>query len=145
MKWWIQSFLLGVPKIIAGFRTREGILTGVSEIETHRIPETVNSGPNPPWNANMCVNFASELLDCMYRFALNPERGIQIPHGLTPHTGMRQTITDEGVWRIRRNPGSPIIEVLKIQETGHGSILTEEFKNWRIKLSLGPDANVGPS
>lgn len=65
MKFWIQSFLLGVPKIIVGFRTREGILVDVNEIETQNIPATVNSRPNPSWNADMCVNFAGVFLECM--------------------------------------------------------------------------------
>ncbi|KAK5993382.1 Decapping nuclease RAI1, partial [Cladobotryum mycophilum] len=34
MKYWIQSFLLGVPKIIVGFRTRDGVLVDIKEIET---------------------------------------------------------------------------------------------------------------
>ena len=66
MKFWIQSFLLGVPKIIVGFRTRDGILADVKEIETHQIPDTVNSGPNPQWNADMCVNFAAAFLECEF-------------------------------------------------------------------------------
>lgn len=66
MKFWIQSFLLGVPKIVVGFRTRDGILSEVKEIETHKIPETVNAGPNPQWNADMCVNFAAAFLDCKF-------------------------------------------------------------------------------
>ena len=64
MKYWIQSFLLGVPKIVVGFRTREGRLVDLQDIETRKIPETVNSRPNPEWNADMCVNFAAALLDC---------------------------------------------------------------------------------
>ncbi|TQS32562.1 hypothetical protein Golomagni_07122, partial [Golovinomyces magnicellulatus] len=119
MKYWIQSFLLGVPKIIVGFRTRDGILVDVKEIETHRIPETVNSRPNPKWNADMCVNFAAEFLDWL-----------------------RQTVTDEGVWRIQRRPQSPIIEIYQVEETGHGDILLDEFKNWRIKLALGPSPDT---
>lgn len=67
MKYWIQSFLLGVPKIMVGFRTRDGILVEVKEMETHRIPEIVNAGPNPKWNADMCVNFAGEFLDCKFK------------------------------------------------------------------------------
>lgn len=43
---------------------------------------------------------------------------------------------DEGVWRIRRAPQSPTIEVFKVEGTGHGEILSEEFKNWRIKLAM---------
>lgn len=113
MKYWIQSFLLGVPKIIVGFRTRDGILADVKEIETQSIPQTVNSGPNPAWNANICTNFAAEFLEWL-----------------------RMTINDEGVWRIRRTPQSPSIEVYKVDETGHGDILSDDFKNWRIKLAL---------
>lgn len=64
MKYWIQSFLLGVPKIIVGFRSRDGILVDVQEMETHKIPETVNARPNPRWNADMCVNFAGVFLEC---------------------------------------------------------------------------------
>ncbi|POR39587.1 Uncharacterized protein TPAR_00221 [Tolypocladium paradoxum] len=115
MKYWIQSFLLGVPKIIVGFRTRDGVLVNVNEIETHRIPETVNSRPNAKWNADMCVNFAAGFLEWLTRM-----------------------INDEGVWRISRRPQSPIIEVYKVEGTGHGNILSDEFKNWRIKLALGP-------
>lgn len=51
--------------------------------------------------------------------------------------GLRNKIDDEGVWRIRRRPRDPHIEVIKTKEdTGHGRILTEEFINHRIKLSL---------
>ncbi|RFU81731.1 hypothetical protein TARUN_469 [Trichoderma arundinaceum] len=114
MKYWIQSFLLGVPKIIVGFRTRDGILVDIKEIETQNIPQTVNARPNAAWNADICVNFAAAFLEWLM-----------------------QTINDEGVWRISRRAHSPVIEVYKAEETGHGDILTDEFKNWRIKLGLG--------
>jgi RAT1-interacting protein len=52
--------------------------------------------------------------------------------------GLTQNINDEGVWRIQRRPQSPTIELFKVEETGHGDILSDEFKNWRIKLALGP-------
>lgn len=47
-------------------------------------------------------------------------------------------IKDEGVWRIARREHSPFIDLYKVEATGHGNILPEEFKNWRIKLALGP-------
>lgn len=50
--------------------------------------------------------------------------------------GLTTTINDEGVWRIRRRPQDPHIEVFKVEDTGHGEILSDEFKNWRIKLAL---------
>lgn len=53
--------------------------------------------------------------------------------------GLRTKIDDDGVWRIRRRAGDAHIEVYKTEETtGHGRILTDEFINHRIKLSLPP-------
>lgn len=54
----------------------------------------------------------------------------------TRRIGLRRTINDDGVWRIRRQPGSDSIDVFRVEEAGHGKILTDEFINWRIKLSL---------
>lgn len=45
----------------------------------------------------------------------------------------------DGVWRIRRKERSPTIEVFKIEETGHGDIISDEFINWRIKLTLSKE------
>lgn len=64
MKFWIQSFLLGVPKIIVGFRTPDGILKRVEEMDTASIPGTVKRRGKGTWDGNMCINFASGLLDC---------------------------------------------------------------------------------
>ncbi|KAH8664096.1 protein RAI1 [Xylariales sp. PMI_506] len=113
MKFWIQSFLLGVPKIIVGFRTSQGILNKIEEIKTESIPSTAAQRGVKSWNANMCINFASGFLEWLKR-----------------------TINDDGVWRIRRQSRSSTIEVFRVEEAGHGKILTDEFINWRIKLSL---------
>lgn len=78
MKYWIQSFLLGVPKIIVGFRSRDGILLDVQEIETQKIPETINGRPNPSWNADMCVNFAASFLECELYLKQSLKGNIQI-------------------------------------------------------------------
>lgn len=55
---------------------------------------------------------------------------------LTSTTGLKRVINDDGVWRIRREPRSQQIEIFRVEEAGHGKILTDEFINWRIKLSL---------
>jgi RAT1-interacting protein len=64
MKFWIQSFLLGVPKIIVGFRTQDGFLKRIEEIETASIPGTVKRRGKGTWDGNMCVNFTAAFLDC---------------------------------------------------------------------------------
>lgn len=50
--------------------------------------------------------------------------------------GLRKTITDEGVWRIRRRQGAAEIEVFQVEEVGHGEIVSDEFMNHRIKLEM---------
>ncbi|KAI5862783.1 RAI1-domain-containing protein [Durotheca rogersii] len=117
MKFWIQSFLLGVPKIIVGFRSQQGILTKLEEIQTAKIPDTAAKRGVRSWNADTCINFASSFLEWL-----------------------RTAINDEGVWRIKRRPHSGQIELFKVEEVGHGRILTDEFINWRIKLSLNSAA-----
>ncbi|KAA8631468.1 hypothetical protein SMACR_04403 [Sordaria macrospora] len=113
MKFWIQSFLLGVPKIIVGFRTQDGLLVETKEFRTMEIPLMVKKNGRPKWDGDTCVNFANGFLEWL-----------------------RHTITDEGVWRIKRRPRSAEIEVFKVEEVGHGDIITDEFMNWRIKLEL---------
>jgi RAT1-interacting protein len=49
---------------------------------------------------------------------------------------LKAIITEDGVWRIQRKERSSTIEVFRIEETGHGDVLSDEFINWRIKLAL---------
>jgi RAT1-interacting protein len=63
-KFWIQSFLLGVPKIVVGFRSRDGILQRVEELKTQKIPGEVKRNGKASWDGNMCINFAAAFLEC---------------------------------------------------------------------------------
>jgi len=38
IKWWAQSFLIGVPKIVCGFRDDDGIVHRLEEFKTQDIP-----------------------------------------------------------------------------------------------------------
>jgi len=113
MKFWIQSFLLGVPKIIVGFRSQDGFLKKIEEMDTASIPGTVKRRGKGTWDGNMCINFTSTFLEFL-----------------------KATVTGDGVWRIRRQERSSVIEVFRIEDAGHGDILSDEFINWRIKLAM---------
>lgn len=65
LKFWIQSFLLGVPKIIVGFRSHNGILQRLEELDTREIPGKVTRHGKGTWDGNMCINFAASFLECM--------------------------------------------------------------------------------
>lgn len=64
LKFWIQSFLLGVPKIIVGFRSENGILQRLEELETKNIPGFVKRQGKGTWNGNLCINFTAAFLEC---------------------------------------------------------------------------------
>ena len=108
---WAQSFLLGVPKIIIGFRTQGGYLSSIQEFETQKIPGLVARSTNV-WNGNVCINMTSKFLEFL-----------------------KQSIGgQEGVWRIKHARGASGIYVNKIEETGTGQILRDAFKAHREKL-----------
>jgi RAT1-interacting protein len=71
LKFWIQSFLLGVPKIIVGFRSRDGILQRVEEFDTTAIPANVKKKGQGSWDGNLCINFTAKFLECRSRGKLS--------------------------------------------------------------------------
>ena len=64
MKFWLQSFLLGVPKIIVGFRNKSGILQRLEELETNQIPIMVKKLGRASWDGNLSINFTATFLQC---------------------------------------------------------------------------------
>lgn len=122
LKFWAQSFLLGVPRIIVGYRDEAGMLQHEEELETLKIPGMVRQGTNA-WDGNVCINLAAALL---------------------AHLKEQLAGFNEGVWRISY-PGKPqqrggisqepgFVAFSQIATQGHGSILTPEFLAHRKQL-----------
>ena len=111
LRFWAQSFLLGVPKVMVGFRTSDGYLTRIQEFETQRIPGLVARGQGM-WNGNICINMTAAFLEFL-----------------------KATIGGtEGVWRIKRAKNEKDIRVFKIEDHGTGKIVSESFKAHREKM-----------
>ena len=100
LKFWIQSFLLGVPRIIVGFRSQNGILQKIEELETKNIPGVVKRQGKGTWDGNLCINFTAAFLDCESFTACDLASA-------NASSGLQKTITTNGVWRIRRRERSP--------------------------------------
>ncbi|OGM41597.1 protein rai1 [Aspergillus bombycis] len=110
LKFWAQSFLLGVPKIIVGFRDQRGIVHRLEELETASIPNKVKNAGRGTWDGNICINFTSAFLEWL-----------------------KSTINEEGMWRIRKPEKSSIIEVFRLEESGTGDLISPSFSTWRSK------------
>lgn len=70
LKFWAQSFLLGVPKIIVGFRNKQGILERLEEVNTRDIPGNVKRQGKGTWDGNICINFTAQFLECETSFRM---------------------------------------------------------------------------
>ncbi len=106
LKFWAQSFLLGVPKIIVGFRSKQGILRNLQMFNTHELPGMVRRGTGC-WDGNVCINFAASFL-----------------------SWLKETIIGDGVYSIVLRKKSGVVEVRKVKE-GTGGIVSEDFLQWR--------------
>lgn len=126
LKFWAQSFLLGVPKIIVGFRDQNGIVRRLEELETASLPGKVKKVGKNTWDGNICINFAAAFLECMSPASLL---------GFANLPGLKHTINEEGTWRIRRAEKSPVMEVFKVEEQGVGDILSSSFQTWRSTMN----------
>lgn len=66
LKYWLQSYLGGVPTIMLGLRSDAGDLLHVKKVKTHEIPREARhhfdkTRSNNRWDPFVCINF----LDCI--------------------------------------------------------------------------------
>jgi RAT1-interacting protein len=74
LKFWAQSFLLGVPRIIVGYRSQQGYLERLEELDVQTIPDKVKLKGKGLWDGQTCINFAASFLECKH--ACLPRRDI---------------------------------------------------------------------
>ena len=101
-----------MPKIYIGYRSADGILQNIEELDTQKIPSNIQRMGLFKWDGNLCINFTGAFL-----------------------AFLKETIVGEGVWRIRRTAKDGAIEVFKVEETGTGSILKQSFLDWRAQMT----------
>lgn len=63
IKWWAQSYLAGVPKIICGYRDHNGFVKELQTFNTLAIPRLVRD--KGMWDSSICLNFLDRFLGWM--------------------------------------------------------------------------------
>lgn len=111
LKFWAQSFLLGVPRIIVGFRSPNGHLLKLMEHETQKIPSVVKRQGQGTWDGNTCINFTAAMLDFI-----------------------KATVQGEGVWRIQRRQKNSFIEAFRVDGIDPNTIVTPAFRSHREQI-----------
>ncbi|KAG8953127.1 decapping endonuclease targeting mRNA [Tulasnella sp. 424] len=87
LKYWAQSYLLGIPEVVVGFRTPEGRIANVQSFQTLDFPKIAKERGD--WDGGVCLEFGFQVLTHILRF-----------------TRFRQKhFKDPIVWRINFQPG----------------------------------------
>mmetsp|Transcript_44820 Transcript_44820/g.173935 ORF Transcript_44820/g.173935 Transcript_44820/m.173935 type:complete len:296 (+) Transcript_44820:1617-2504(+) len=95
LKFWVQSFLAGVPMIKHGFRNDDGILLKVETLKTRDIPALAYELCGGEWSADVALNFLSHCL-----------------------AFIRKVCGNEGsVFRIRYDPARRMVEAEQAPES----------------------------
>lgn len=117
LKAWAQSFLLGVPTIIYGYRDQNGIVCSLEEFKTEELPAIVKKSeftpPDQKWNGMDAIGFYAAVLDWIKETVGNEE-------------GVR--------WRLQYKAKSEQLELFKTPDVE--DFLLDEFKQWRLSKQV---------
>lgn len=115
LRFWSQSFLLGVAKIIVGFRDDDGFLKSLQEFETQSLPGIAKRSGRGLWDGKLSIDFTASLLQWI--------KGT---------IGAEEEEGEGVVWRIRWKPNGENVECVK---TEYSSFLSPAFTAWREELA----------
>ncbi|KAM6913986.1 decapping and exoribonuclease protein isoform 2-T3 [Lycodopsis pacificus] len=68
LKWWAQSFLPGVPRVVAGFKDEEGVVVTVDTFPISKISQLIKNEQNC-WKPTVCMNFCCDFLSFVKQIA----------------------------------------------------------------------------
>ncbi|KAF7327914.1 RAI1 domain-containing protein [Mycena kentingensis (nom. inval.)] len=107
LKFYMQSFLLGVPEIVVGFRTPSGELMTTQTFRTVEIPRLVRGKPHA-WDPTMCLRWGDTFLrmlqdrcrpaedgseDRVWRVVFRPKDGVDVE--LLDESGVAEVVAGE--------------------------------------------------
>ncbi|KAI0091163.1 RAI1 like PD-XK nuclease-domain-containing protein [Irpex rosettiformis] len=117
LKFYFQSFLLGVPEIVVGFRTPQGRVVSTQTFKTMELPRLVRGKPHG-WDPHLCMHWG----DIFLNFLLQ-----QIP------SGKKADKTHE-VWRAKFIPGTGVtmklLDEAEVQEVRAGEDRVGFLPRW---------------
>ncbi|KDQ53161.1 hypothetical protein JAAARDRAFT_137557 [Jaapia argillacea MUCL 33604] len=131
LKFYFQSFLLGVPEIVVGFRTPNGKLTTIQSFKTLHLPRLVRGKPGA-WDPSICLDWGDRFLSF-----------------LKGHVGQKETAGPEPkVWRVRFVPGvgvsASLLDEEGVKEVEGGEDRVGFLPKWYWDEEVGKEDKVLP-
>lgn len=94
LKFYFQSFLLGVPEIFVGFRKLSGYLTTTQVFQTVQIPRLVRGKPGA-WDPNVCLAWGDRFLSFLRNTIKGSSRSNVWRIKFTSKTGVSAMLLDD--------------------------------------------------
>jgi len=85
-RWWVQSFLAGVPLMVLGGRDDKGMLQKIHQVPVQKLPE-LSAAAGMPWDPQQLLSFGEAVLDWMLQLAA-AEPGVQMCAHYNPNQGI---------------------------------------------------------
>ncbi|KAJ7031395.1 RAI1-domain-containing protein [Mycena alexandri] len=119
LKFYLQSFLLGVPEILVGFRTPAGELTTTQTFRTTELPRLVR-GKKGAWDPRVCLGWGEAFLEFVKEVvgARGQENGAsKDEREAEEQNGHAQAHPDAAVWRVSFRPNTGV-ELVRLDAAG---------------------------
>ncbi|XP_019957361.2 decapping and exoribonuclease protein [Paralichthys olivaceus] len=91
LKWWAQSFLPGVPRVIAGLRDHEGVVVSVETFHISKISHLIKNEYNC-WKPTVCMNFCCDFLSFVKHVATEDNPSVVYLFSWEPHRDVTYSI-----------------------------------------------------
>ncbi|CAJ1074982.1 decapping and exoribonuclease protein [Xyrichtys novacula] len=84
LKWWAQSFLPGVPRVVAGFRDHDGVVVSVETFPISKISHLIKNEQNC-WKPTVCMNFCCDFLSFVKQTVTEDDPSVVYLFSYEPH------------------------------------------------------------
>ncbi|KAM6905277.1 decapping and exoribonuclease protein [Xenentodon cancila] len=91
LKWWAQSFLPGVPRIVAGFKDHDGVVVSVETFLVSKISQLIKNEYNC-WKPTVCMNFCCEFLSFVKRVVTEDSHRVVYLFSWEPHKDVSYSV-----------------------------------------------------
>ncbi|KAM9346569.1 decapping and exoribonuclease protein [Symphorus nematophorus] len=91
LKWWAQSFLPGVPRVVAGFRDHDGVVVAVETFPISKISHLIKNEHNC-WKPTVCMNFCCDFLSFVKRIAMEDNPSVVYLFSYEPHRDVTYSV-----------------------------------------------------
>ncbi|KAL7281998.1 hypothetical protein ACG7TL_003465 [Trametes sanguinea] len=142
LKFYMQSFLLGVPEVVVGFRTPAGRLTTTQTFKTIQIPRLVRGKPGA-WDPQICFSWGHHFLNTLKSIVSAPAEASEGGDGSgTPREPSKR------VWRVVLAPGDGVrVSLLDdegIRDVEAGEDRVGILPRWYYDQVAGDGATAAP-